>query len=84
MSYDRTRQQKLARIDRELAQTAARQAALYCERATLLDGADEPEPVAPRRAARRPEPEISPVSDIAAQRARNALQELRTRRRVRP
>lgn len=72
--------QKLARIDRELAQTAAHQAQLYAERAALLDGQSAEAPV---KFPRPPEPEIAPVSDLASQRAKTALREIRTGRRVR-
>lgn len=66
---------KLARIDRELATIAARQAQLLNERASVIEATSESLPA---------EPEIGPVSDIAQARAKQALQNIRTGRRVRP
>jgi len=66
---------KLARIDRELATLAARQAQLLNERAQVIEAAPDPG---------SPEPEIGPVSSIAQARAKKALREIRTGRRVRP
>jgi hypothetical protein len=79
----RLRLQKLARIDRELAATAARQAALYVERAALLDGGPAISLETGRKAPDRTEPEVTPVSSLAAQRAKAALQQVRTGRKVR-
>jgi len=80
----RTRLQKLARIDRDLAATAARQAALYAERASVLDSEPAMSLETGRKAPERTEPEVPPVSSLAAQRAKTALRQLRTGRRIRP